>query len=184
MSLNLNNVSNYTLITMAIRPVLMIGNHKLREISSDVLNFNDNEFKDICRNLKDTLIHLQKTKRIGRALAAPQIGYLKRIIFMQTPKRTFYMINPVITWKSKDMFEVWDSCFSFDVAFFVKIKRHKRIIVEYKDENGTFKKEEFEGNLSELFQHEIDHLNGILATDYLENNKNIILREEWEKLGN
>ena len=65
-----------------------------------------------------------------------------------------------------------------------KIKRHKKIIVEYKDENGIFKKEEFEGDLSELFQHEIDHLDGILATDYLKNNKDIILREEWEKLRN
>lgn len=167
----------------------MIGNPQLRETSIQVTNFDnvtkfDKQFQTILVDLKDTLTHLQKTKKIGRALAAPQIGYLKRIIFMQTSKRTVYMINPVITWKSNELFEVWDSCFSFGVYFFVKIKRHKKIIVEYKDENGIFKKEEFEGDLSELFQHEIDHLDGILATDYLKNNKDIILREEWEKLRN
>ncbi|MBI4453402.1 peptide deformylase, partial [Candidatus Woesearchaeota archaeon] len=151
---------------MAIKLVLMIGNQKLRKKSAQVTNFDnvskvDKQFKTILIDLKDTLTHLQKTKKIGRALAAPQIGYLKKIIFMQTLEKTFYMINPVITWKSNEMFEVWDSCFSFGVYFFVKIKRHKKIIVEYKDENGTFKKEEFEDDLSELFQHEIDHLDGI-----------------------
>ena len=76
---------------------------------------------------------------------------------------------------------MWDSCYSFDVAFFVKIKRHKKIKVEYQDEHGRFISEEFVDDLSELFQHEIDHLDGILATDYLKDNKNIILRDEWEK---
>jgi len=79
------------------------------------------------------------------------------------------------------MIEVWDSCYSFDVAFFVRIKRHKRIKVEFMDENRRKIVEEFEDDLSELLQHEIDHLNGILATDHLRSGKDIIMREEWEK---
>ena len=132
-------------------------------------------------DLKDTLTYLQKHKKIGRALAAPQIGYFKKVIYFQMPKLSFYMINPEITKKSRELINVWDSCFSFDVAFFVNIKRNKKITIEYKDENYNFIKKEYNNDLSELFQHEIDHLNGILATDYLKDNKKIILREEWKR---
>jgi peptide deformylase len=208
----------------------MIGNPLLRETSSEVtfsseVTVFDTPFAIILQDLKDTLTHLQKAKKIGRALAAPQIGHMKRVIYMQIPiymqismqnhmqtpqnhmqtpmqnhmqtpqnhmqtpmqnhmqipARTLVMVNPKITEKSKELIEVWDSCYSFDVAFFVKIKRHKKIKVEYQDEHGRFISEEFVDDLSELFQHEIDHLDGILATDYLKDNKNIILRDEWEK---
>ncbi|MEW5996115.1 MAG: peptide deformylase [Candidatus Micrarchaeota archaeon] len=165
---------------MAVREVLMIGNPELRRKSSEVINFDDGLAK-IVSDLRDTLTHLQKIKRVGRALAAPQIGHLKRAIYMQIPERTLVMVNPDIIQKSEEMLEVWDSCFSFDVAFFVKIKRHKKIKVKYFDEKGNLKTEEFEGALSELFQHEIDHLDGILATDHLKDNKQISMRQEWER---
>ncbi|RKD30010.1 peptide deformylase [Thermohalobacter berrensis] len=165
---------------MAIKDVLMIGNPELRKKSTRIQDFN-NQLEIIIQDLKDTLTFLQKTKKIGRALAAPQIGYKKRVIYYKLTNREIIMVNPEIIEKSKEMFEVWDSCFSFDVAFFVKIKRHKKIKVRYQDEKGNEKIEEFSDDLSELFQHEIDHLYGILATDHLENNKNIIMRSEWEK---
>ncbi len=79
------------------------------------------------------------------------------------------------------MFDVWDSCYSFDVAFFVNIARHKSIKVKYQDEKGKEKTKQFNDDLSELFQHEIDHLYGKLATDYLVDNKKIIMRDEWER---
>lgn len=100
---------------------------------------------------------------------------------MQIPKRELLMVNPKITWKSKELFWVWDSCFSFDLAFFVKIRRHKKIKVEYNDTEGNRKIEEFERDLSELFQHEIDHLYGILAVDHSKDSRQIMMRGEWEK---
>lgn len=167
---------------MPIKPVLMIGNPELRKTSSDITDLESNEFGEIIQNLKDTLTHLQRTKKIGRALAAPQIGYPKKIIFIQTPQKSFFMVNPEITKKSDEMTELWDSCYSFDLAFFVRIKRHKEISVRYQNEHGEKLEEIFSNGFSDLIQHEIDHLSGILATDYLVNPKNIILREEWEKL--
>lgn len=168
---------------MAVKEVILLGNPLLREKSSDAAF--DDELERIIEDLKDTLTHLQNEKGIGRALAAPQIGYLRRVIFVNAKSsknpRTMTLINPTIVEKSKEIIEVWDSCYSFDVAFFVRIKRHKRIKVEYMDENGRKIVEEFEDDLSELLQHEIDHLNGILATDHLRSGKDIIMREEWEK---
>jgi len=166
---------------MAIKDVLLIGNPKLRQKSSEITDFNL-ELKEIIQDLKDTLTHLQKTKKIGRGLAAPQIGHVKNVILFQLPERPFIMVNPKIIWQSDEMFQVWDSCFCFDVAFFVQVERHKSIKVEYQDENGNNKTEEFAGDLSELVQHEIDHLDGILATDLLKDVSKIMIRDEWEKM--
>ncbi len=165
---------------MPVKEVLMIGNPELRQKSSDIIEMGK-EVKDISLDLKDTLEFLQKTKNIGRGLAAPQIGYLKKIIYFGLPSESFIMINPKILYKSEETFQVWDSCFSFDVAFFVEIERHRKIEVKYKDEFGKEIKREFENDLSELVQHEIDHLFGILATDHLTDVKKIISRNEWEK---
>ncbi|MGI6777480.1 MAG: peptide deformylase [Acetivibrionales bacterium] len=166
---------------MAVKKVLKLGNPKLREKSSNIYDFNC-ELKEILSDLEDTLSYLQQLFGIGRALAAPQIGCMKKVVFCLLPGRRIVMVNPQIIWKSEEMFNVWDTCYSFDVAFFVNTNRHKSIKVEYQDENGLVITEEFTGDLSELFQHEIDHLNGILATDYLMDNRKIIMREEWEKI--
>lgn len=164
---------------LAVKKVLMLGNPKLREESSPAES--NSETTEIIEDLKDALSYLQQTKGIGRALAAPQIGHMKRIVYVQTSGRSFALVNPQIVWKSEEMVEVWDSCYSFDVAFFVGIERHKSIEVEYQDENGDFRVERFSEGFSELLQHEIDHLQGVLATDHLKDVKKIISREEWEK---
>jgi len=164
---------------MVIKEVLMLGNPKLRKKSCDVNDFNL-DLEQNLKDLKNTLTNLQQTKIIGRALAAPQIGIMKRLIYYQIPERSFYMVNPKIPWKSEEKINVWDSCYSFDLAFFVEILRHKSIKVEYQDEQGNTIFEDFTDNLSELVQHEVDHLNGILATDHLKDVKKIITRSEWE----
>lgn len=156
----------------------MLGNPKLREESSPA-KF-DSETGKIIQDLKDTLTNLQQMKGMGDALAAPQLGYMKRVIYVQTQSRSFVLVNPRNVWKSEETVEVWDSCYSFDLAFFVGIERHKSIEVGYKDEKGEYRVEEFT-DLSGLLQHEIDHLNGVLATDHLKDVKKIISREEWEK---
>ena len=165
---------------MPIKEVLMLGNPKLREKSSDLEDFNL-DFVQHLQDLKDTLTYLQETKKLGRAIAAPQIGVMKKLIYYKLPDKSFYMVNPKITWKSEEILNVWDSCYSFDITFFVEIQRHKTIKVEYQDENGNLVFEDFSDDLSELVQHEIDHLNGILATDYLKDVKKIIMRSEWER---
>ncbi|MFX0185863.1 MAG: peptide deformylase [Candidatus Hodarchaeota archaeon] len=165
---------------MAIKKVLMIGNPKLREKSTDITEFGE-QLQKIILDLMDTLTDLQENKKIGRALAAPQIGYMKKVIYYGLPDEHFVMINPRISEKSEGKFWVWDSCFSFDVAFFVEIERHQKIKVEYQNEKGEMIMTEFNGDLSELVQHETDHLAGILATDHLTDVKRIILRQEWEE---
>ena len=165
---------------MAVKEILLIGNPVLREKSEDVLEF-DQSLENLVADLKDTIIDFQKRKGMGRGIAAPQIGILRKVIFLHLPDRSFALINPEIIRKSDQTIQVWDSCFSFDVAFFVKTERYQKITVKYQNENGDIIEESFQDDLSELLQHEIDHLHGILATDHLKDNQDIILRAEWEK---
>lgn len=163
-----------------VKEILLIGNPLLREKSEDITSF-DKELQDIINDLKDTIIDFQERKKIGRGIAAPQIGVLRNVIYLKLPDRSFELINPEIVWKSDEKIQIWDSCFSFDVAFFVKIERFKSVTVRYQNINGESLEETFKDDMAELLQHEIEHLHGILATDHLTDNKNIILKEEWEK---
>ncbi len=165
---------------MARKKVLLIGNPILRR-KSEELAPGDPEADIIIQDLTDTLKDLQRIKKIGRALAAPQIGVLKKVVFCNLPERSFALINPKITRYSQETFDVWDSCFSFDVQFFVEVRRFISIEVSYFDENWREKKEVFEGDMAELLQHELDHLEGILATDKLIDPAQIIMRQEWEE---
>jgi peptide deformylase len=105
---------------------------------------------------------IRRKYNFGRAIAAPQLGYMKRLIYMNIDKPLVF-INPKIISKSEEMFEVWDDCMCFP-NLLVKVLRHKSIEIEYLDENWEKKSAIFEDDLSELFQHEYDHLDGILCT--------------------
>lgn len=72
-------------------------------------------------------------------------------------------INPNLSFFDEEQMEVLDDCMSFP-NLFVKVKRYKRCSITYKNENWEDCEIELEGNLSELLQHEYDHLDGILAT--------------------
>jgi peptide deformylase len=174
---------------MGIRTVRMLGDSLLRETSEVVTAFDDTLFQ-VIMDVTDTLVHLQKEKGIVQALAAPQVGHFKRIVAVNLPDRRLLLVNPVIFERSPEMVDVWDSCFSFDVAFFVRVQRHATIRVRWQDALGQTQEETFEGSHSELLQHEIDHLNGVLPIDRLECGKttdrpwaaeSIIMRSEWEK---
>ena len=108
---------------MVIRDTVLLGDPRLRVVSENVVF--DKRLPQILKDLKDTLTEHQRIYGMGRGLAAPQIGYNKRIVYVQTPVFTGYLINPEIVWHSNEEFEVWDSCFSMEAKFFVKINLSK-----------------------------------------------------------
>jgi peptide deformylase len=100
----------------------------------------------------------------GRAIAAPQFGFSLQLICMNlgTPITIF---NPQITWRSKETFRMWDDCLSFP-ELMACVERHVSISITFQDENGlTQSWNNLPRDLSELLQHEIDHLHGVLAVD-------------------
>jgi len=164
-----------------IRPILQLGNANLRKTSLPVRDFESDDLARLIEDLSNTLEDAKKRFGYGRGIAAPQIGELKRAIFIDAPGFRSPLINPKIVLASDATFEVWDSCFSFNVEFFVLVDRHHSIKVEYSDVKGKKKVKKAEGDLSELLQHEIDHLNGVLVTDRIKDRKLMMTRSEWEK---
>jgi len=163
-----------------VREITLLGNPVLRQKCQRVRDFDAEETKIVIRDLTDTLAEFQSRKGFGRGIAAPQIGSTKQIIVLDFEIKG-PLINPKITSRSQRAFRLWDDCFSFP-DLVVMVDRSYRITVEYRDEAGKPQTLKAEGGLSELLQHEIDHLNGILAIDRAIDPRHIVLRSEHEKL--
>lgn len=168
---------------MPLRDVLQLGDPRLREISHPVANPSSPDVAATVRDLADTLAHWRKITGYGRAIAAPQIGVMQRIVFMQLPgAEPWPFINLEITATSDDKIIVWDGCLSF-LCIFMQVERHREITVRYQDLAGANHELEAgaDRDLSELLQHEIDHLDGILCIDRIVDMKTVCTREEFEK---
>jgi peptide deformylase len=168
---------------MPIRPVLQLGDPLLRQKAVSVADPTAREVHDLVRDLADTLAHWRSATGYGRAIAAPQLGELRRVIFLKLPDaEPWPLINPEIIESSEEKIIVWDACLSF-LSIFMQVERHREVTVRYQTLRGETCEFEAgdEHNLSELLQHEIDHLDGILAVDRVVDVKTICTREEFEK---
>ena len=165
---------------MAVREILLLGNPSLRERCRPVSPEAEPSVKEIIADLRDTLLKFRQDRGFGRGIAAPQIGALKRIVYIDY-EFSGPMINPKIIKRSRKKFLLWDDCFSFP-DLLVKVERSQEIDVEFEDEAGQRRRLSASGGFAELLQHEIDHLDGILAIDRAVDSQHIILRSEFEKL--
>jgi peptide deformylase len=145
-----------------VNDLLVLGNPILYEISEEILPEELPLVENWVKDLHEVMEDIRAKYNFGRAIAAPQLGNMKRLIYMNITKPMVF-INPKIINKSKEMFEVWDDCMCFP-NLFVKVMRHNTIEIEYLDENWKTQNAVLENDLSELFQHEFDHLEGILCT--------------------
>lgn len=148
---------------MAIKTILQLGNPQLLEKSTPVDEPEINRFREIGLDLRDTMRQFRAEHNRGRAIAAPQIGVMKQIVYSEFCGKPEWLINPILSECSSEMIELWDDCMSFP-HLKVKVRRHQSCRVTYRDENWQLHSRIISGDESELLQHEIDHLHGILAT--------------------
>ncbi len=167
---------------MPSRQILQLGNPVLWQKSGEVADVYSAETRGIVRDLSDTLAGFREATGYGRGIAGPQIGLLKRLIFIRMQPAGFCgpLINPEIAWSSEIRIELWDDCFSFP-DLMVRVSRAAQIRVDYQDDRGLNQTIEAEGDLSELLQHEIDHLDGILAVQRAISPQAFATRAEWER---
>ena len=121
----------------------------------------------------------------GIGLAAPQIGVSKRVLVMDIASEDedpdpMALINPAITWKSKEKETREEGCLSIPEQYF-EVARPAKVRVEFTDPYGNQETREFEGLGSTCVQHEIDHLNGILFIDRLSLAKKRMVKRKLEK---
>lgn len=148
---------------------------------ADLVSQNELNQKDISKIIKD-LKEALASQEDGVAIAAPQIGILKRIFIISKKvlpedKEDKVFINPKIIFQSKDKKKMREGCLSVRWLYGT-VKRSSRVTVEAQNEMGEKFIETGTGLIAQIFQHEIDHLNGILFIDTAENIVDIPRKEK------
>ena len=144
------------------REILLLGDPRLYEISEEVKREELEELRPVFGDMFDCIRGIRRDYGFGRAIAAPQIGVQKRLICMLTD-RPYVIINPTLEFVGEDRMELLDDCMSFP-RLLVRVRRYRHCILRYLDENWQAREKRMDDDMSELIQHEYDHLDGILAT--------------------
>ncbi|OUM96437.1 MAG: peptide deformylase [Thermobacillus sp. ZCTH02-B1] len=144
---------------MAIRLIVKDPDPVLRERAKEVTKFNANLHK-LLKDMADTMYDAK-----GVGLAAPQIGILKRVIVIDIGDEhgLIEMVNPEIVEREGEQIGP-EGCLSIPGLNGI-VRRAQRVVVKGQDRNGNPFTVEAEGYLARAFQHEVDHLNGVLFTD-------------------
>jgi peptide deformylase len=161
---------------MAIKEILQLGNRELYDVSREVSVEEVDYVKGVIHDLHDTMMEFRRIYGVGRAIAAPQIGEKIRVLYMNIGEPTPF-INPKLVFEEGEMMEVWDDCMCFP-NLLVKVMRYKTCRIEYRDEYWNERSMELENDLSELLQHEYDHLDGILAVSKAIDGQSFAFRRE------
>lgn len=169
----------------------LFGNPILRQKSKrlSIAEIKSPEIQELIVNMKHTV----DKKAYGVGLAAPQVGVgvaLSLIAIKPTPSRpnnpifNKVIINPEIIETYGRRIGMWEGCISFGVEEYVpyaKALRYKKIKVTYMDQDAKKHTEVLDGLVSHVFQHETDHLNGILFVDRVRDKKTFIMSSEYRK---
>ena len=131
--------------------------------SKEVTNFETDELYNLANNLR-TLNRIEK----GLGIAAPQAGYLKRVFYFQTPDgNSGVFCNPKIINFSSAETAIQEGCLSIR-GYYWEVVRPAIVDISWQDLDGNEHEARFDGLMSRLVQHEIDHLDGKLIVDYLD----------------
>lgn len=166
---------------MAAREILLLGNPLLNQRCMPVQREDLPAALAVGQDLRDTLREFRAKHGWGRAIAAPQIGILKRIVYVQI-EDPWLLINPITTELSDERIELWDDCMSFP-DLLVRLWRHLSFSLRYLDQGWGEQTLRIDGVLSELLQHEIDHLDGVLAVSRAIDASSFALRSQRDLLG-
>jgi peptide deformylase len=169
-----------------IREIAQLGADVLRLHARPVAEANSPESRAVIDTMKATLATTQ-----GVGLAAPQIGESLRIVIVASRPTPRYpnaplmeptvMINPSFEALSEDTEKDWEGCLSIP-GIRALVPRFRDIRIAYTDEQGHPVQARLHGFVARVFQHEFDHLDGLVFLDRVENNRDIFSESEYLKL--
>ncbi|SEF54075.1 peptide deformylase [Algoriphagus boritolerans] len=145
-----------------IHDILKLGDPRLYEVCEPVFETDLPLVPEWTQQLHEAMEDIRRVYGFGRGIAAPQLGIMKRMFYLNLD-RPYIILNPELKNLSDEKFELWDDCMSFP-NLLVNVKRHQSLSLEYRDEYWEKQTWTVEGAISELIQHEYDHLDGILCT--------------------
>ena len=164
-------------------PIAQLGNPILKQKAAKV----DNILSDECQQLiSQMMIAVEQESGVG--IAAPQIHHSQQIFIMCSKPNERYpdaplmeptaIINPEILNGSSEKVKGWEGCLSVP-SLRGLVPRHKQISVRYSDQKGNVHQKTFSGFIARIFQHELDHLNGLTFIDQLESSDDLMSEVEW-----
>ncbi len=142
--------------------LLLLGDPRLYEACAPVLESELPLVAGWVADLHAVMADVRAKYGFGRGIAAPQIGVMKRLVYLHLDG-PMVLINPALSDPSAALFELWDDCMSFP-NLLVRVRRHQAVTVTYRDEHWQPRTWAVQDGLSELLQHECDHLDGVLCT--------------------
>ncbi len=164
---------------MALRRILHYPDPVLKKVAAPIAGI-DEEVLTLARDMAETMYDAP-----GVGLAAPQVGVSRRLIVLdcspsEAPADLIFAVNPEIIAREGEIFEE-EACLSVP-EYSARVVRSATVTVRYLDLDGQTRERAAEGLLALAFQHEIDHLDGILYIDRLSPLKRNIFKKKYQKL--
>jgi peptide deformylase len=167
-----------------LAPIIQLGNPELRQKSAVVENIHDPEIQKL---IDDLLVTVAQSNGVG--IAAPQIAAKKRLFIVASRPNPRYphaptmeptaMINPQIIAHSPEVVKGWEGCLSVP-GIRGLVPRYQAIAIAYTDRDGNSHQQELTDFVARIFQHEYDHLDGIVFVDRLESTLDMMTEQEYQ----
>lgn len=167
------------------RSICLLGDPVLRQVAQPIYSIRDSWVRALINDLIETLL-----KSNGVGIAAPQVGISRRLLVVASHPNPRYpnapemkptaMINPHLISHSDETVCDWEGCLSVP-GIRGLVPRYQVIEIGYTDACGKLQRQELEGFVARIFQHEFDHLEGRVFLDRVENSKDIITDQEYLK---
>lgn len=165
--------------------VAQLGNPILRQKAKKVVDVGSSEVQELIGNMIETCMDVD-----GVGIAAPQVYQPFRVFIVASHPNPRYpkapemeptaMINPKMVSKSKETEKDWEGCLSVP-GIRGLVPRHKSIEVEYTDLKNKKVRRKFSGFVARVFQHEYDHIEGVMFVDRADS-RDLISDKEYQKL--
>ncbi len=151
---------------MAVREIVFVPEPVLRRKAHKITDFGP-EFQRLVDDMIETMRDAP-----GVGLAAPQVGISQRVVVIEygddekedAPVKLYIVVNPEIIQTSEEKVEGVEACLSVP-GLAGEVDRHEKIVVKAQNRHGQSVKWKLKGWTARIFQHELDHLDGVLFTD-------------------
>ena len=166
--------------------IAQLGAPVIRERAVEIADIHDPQLQALIDDLFATV-----ADENGMGIAAPQVSVSKRIIILSPKPNSRYpyaptmeptvMINPEMLWASSEMEKDWEGCLTVPGIRGI-VPRHQAVRIRYQTRQGVMVETAYEGFLARVFQHEVDHLDGVVFLDRVESTKDLVTEKEWQRI--
>lgn len=173
-------------MTIESLPIIQLGNPTLRQQAAWVEDVHDVKIQQL---IDDLIVTVAQANGVG--IASPQVAQSYRLFIVASRPNPRYphapemeptaMINPKIVSHSSQVVKDWEGCLSVP-GIRGLVPRYQAIAVEYTDRYGNLQKKELTDFVARIFQHEFDHLDGVIFIDRVESTLEMITEQEYQKL--